>query len=67
MIRFVFNERKAAQAAAFLLRLADGQMDAHQLMTMLYLADREALLDRGYPITGSAMANIPDSLLDQDE
>lgn len=46
-----FNERKATQAAACLLRHADGSMNHMLLIKLLYLADRVALLEWGRPIT----------------
>lgn len=46
-----FNERKATEAAAFLLRLRGGRMHYLKLIKLLYLADREALLRWGVPIT----------------
>lgn len=49
--RLRFNERKATQAAAYLLRLRGGRMSYMKLIKLLYLADREALLRWGRPIT----------------
>lgn len=46
-----FNESKTAQAAALLLRLRGGRMSYMKLIKMLYLADREALLKLGRPVT----------------
>jgi uncharacterized phage-associated protein len=46
-----FNERKATEAAAFLLRLRGGRMHYLKLIKLLYLADREALLRWGIPVT----------------
>ena len=50
-VEFSFDERKAAQAAARLLRRG-GQMPGLQLARLLYLADRQAMCEHGYPITG---------------
>lgn len=59
-MRFTYNPRKAAQAAAYLVRLApSGKMDVYALVKMLYLADRKALVERGRPITGDAMVSMP--------
>jgi uncharacterized phage-associated protein len=61
-IRFNFNERKAVQAAARLITQSGGEMNYLALMKLLYLADREALLRFGRPITGDkavAMAHGP--------
>ncbi|MDQ3624138.1 MAG: Panacea domain-containing protein [Verrucomicrobiota bacterium] len=49
--RIRFNERKATQAAAHLLRLRGGPMSYLKLIKLLYLADREALLRWGRPIS----------------
>lgn len=59
-IRFTYNPRKAAQAAAYMVRLApQGKIDVYALIKMLYLADRKALIERGRPITGDAMVSMP--------
>jgi uncharacterized phage-associated protein len=46
-----FNERKAMEAAAHLLRLRGGQMHYLKLLKLLYIADREALHRWGIPIS----------------
>jgi uncharacterized phage-associated protein len=46
-----FNERKATEAAAYLLKLRGGRMSYMKLIKLLYLADREALLRWGRPIS----------------
>lgn len=51
-VKFRFRERKAAQAAARLLRRHNRPMPAERLAALLYLADRRALLETGLPITG---------------
>jgi uncharacterized phage-associated protein len=51
-IKFTFNERKAVQAAARFISRGGGEMNYLALMKLLYLADREALLRYGRPITG---------------
>ncbi len=58
-MRFPFNERKAAQAAAYLLKKHNGQLNYMKLIKLLYLADRKSLLDRGKPITGDRMVSMP--------
>ena len=50
-MRLRFNELKATQAAARLLKLRGGQMSYMKLIKLLYLADRSALLQWGRPIT----------------
>ena len=56
---FLYNPRKAAQAAAFLVRLHGGQMDMVSLLKILYLSDRKCLIRRGRPITGDRMVSMP--------
>ena len=58
-MRFVFNARKAAQAAAHLVKLHGGSINLMALIKLLYLADRQALLETGYPITGDRMVSMP--------
>lgn len=58
-MRFVYDEERAAQAAAFLLQRAGGQMYLLTLMKLLYLADRESLVETGYTITGAKMVAMP--------
>jgi uncharacterized phage-associated protein len=58
-MKFPFNPLKAAQAAAYLVRLHGGQMDGYALIKILYLADRKSLAERGRPITGDAMVSMP--------
>ena len=47
----LFDEAKATQAAARLLTLRGGTMSYVKLIKLLYLADREALIRWGRPIT----------------
>jgi uncharacterized phage-associated protein len=58
-MQFRYNPRKAAQAAAYLVKLNEGRMDMYALIKILYLADRKALIQRGRPITGDAMVSMP--------
>jgi uncharacterized phage-associated protein len=58
-MRFPFNERKAAQAAAYLLKKHGDRLNYMKLIKLLYLADRKALLEYGQPITGSRMVSMP--------
>jgi uncharacterized phage-associated protein len=46
-----FNERRATEAAARLLKLRGGRMSYLKLIKMLYFLDREALLRWGRPVT----------------
>lgn len=54
-MRFHFDDRKTAQAAAYLLKRHDGKLPKMVLIKLLYLADRKTLLDIGRPITGDRM------------
>lgn len=58
-MRFFFNQRKAAQAAAYLVKLHGGQINLMALLKLLYLADRTALVQTGYTITGDHMVSMP--------
>jgi uncharacterized phage-associated protein len=58
-IRFRFNAKKAAQAANKLLRLSGGQRNYMELVKLLYLADREALLRLECQITGDQLMALP--------
>lgn len=58
----LFNERRAAQAAAFLLHQAGGTLPLIKLIKLLYLAERLSLNRYGEPLTGDrlvAMAHGP--------
>ena len=57
-VRFVFEERKSAQAAARLLVAHGGSMPYIKLIKLLYLADRESLIGSGYPITGARLVSM---------
>ena len=57
-MRFVFDERRAAQAAARLLHGHGGSMPCIKLIKLLYLADREALIETGVPITGDRFISM---------
>jgi len=57
-MQFVFDERKATHAAAYLLARGGGTMPYIKLIKLLYLADRESLLETGYTITGDRMVSM---------
>jgi uncharacterized phage-associated protein len=57
-IRFRFDARKAAQAANKLLRLSGGCRNYMELIKLLYLADRAALLKLEKPITGDSVVAL---------
>jgi hypothetical protein len=58
-IRFRFNAKKAAQAANKVLRLSGGQRNYAELVKLLYLADRKALVQLQRPITGDQLMSLP--------
>lgn len=51
MISFVFDERKATDAAAFLLSLNENKLPYLKLLKLLYTADRTSLSEYHYSIT----------------
>ena len=57
-LKMRFNEAKATQAAARLLRNRGGRMSYMKLIKLLYLADREALSRWGRPITTDAFVSM---------
>lgn len=69
-----FDENKATQSAAYFLKLRGGRMHYLKLIKLLYLADREALLRWGMPITtdryvsmdhGPVVSNIYNLITDE--
>lgn len=58
-MKFAYDERKAAEAAAWLLMFAGGSMPYMKLLKLMYLADRLALIETGAPITGDDMFALP--------
>lgn len=58
-MRFVFDSRKTAQAAAYVVSLNGGKLNYMVLIKLLYLSDRQALLETGAPITGDRMVSMP--------
>ncbi|MDR3741714.1 MAG: Panacea domain-containing protein [Terracidiphilus sp.] len=55
----MFDEKKATEAAAFLLKLRGGKMSYLKLIKLLYLADREALRRWGFSITNDRHVSMP--------
>jgi len=55
----LFNEKRTAQAAAFLLHRAGGRLPLLKLMKLMYLAERESLKQYGEPITGDKLVSMP--------
>ncbi len=52
-LTFPFNEKRATQAAALVIREMGGSCNYTWLLKVLYLADRQALYATGCPISGS--------------
>jgi len=57
-MRLRFDEAKATQAAALVLKLRGGQMHYVKLIKILYLVDREALRRWGIPVTTDHHASM---------
>lgn len=55
----LFDERRAAQAAAFLLFKANGHLPLIKLVKLMYLAERLSLQRYGEPITGDRLVSMP--------
>ncbi|MDR1613127.1 MAG: SocA family protein [Planctomycetota bacterium] len=54
----LFNEQRAAQAAAYLLWRAGGSLQVVKLMKLLYLAERLCLERYGEPLTGDNLFSL---------
>jgi hypothetical protein len=54
-----YNPKKATQAAAYLVSLDGGRMDLWTMLKLIYLFDRESLVETGSSITGDALDNMP--------
>lgn len=55
----MFNERKVAQMAAYLLTKGGNRMPHLKLMKLLYLADRRSMELYGFPISGDRIVAMP--------
>ena len=53
-----FNERKAAQVAAFFAHRQGGQIDVLKLIKLIYLADRKNMQAHGYPILNDCFVSM---------
>ena len=58
MLRVRFDILKKIQAAALLVRLEGGRVELVRLLKLLYIADRDALAERGLPIIGGRVAAL---------
>lgn len=56
---YLFQEKKAAQVAAFFIYKAGGHLEILKLMKLMYLAERESLKEYGDSITGDAFVSMP--------
>lgn len=54
----LFNERRAAQAAAFLLFRGGGRLPLVKLLKLMYLAERLSLQRYGEPLTGDSLVSM---------
>jgi len=54
----VFNERRATDAAAHILKLCGGRMSYMKLIKLMYLADREALKQHGHTISTDSFVSM---------
>jgi uncharacterized phage-associated protein len=59
MIKNLFNEKKAAQAAAYFLFRAGEPVSVLKLMKLLYLAERRSFECYGAPMIGDRMVSMP--------
>lgn len=55
----LYDERRAAQAAAYLLYRARGHLPLIKLIKLMYLAERLSLFRYGEPITGDSLVSMP--------
>lgn len=55
----MFDVRKATQVAAYLLWKRGGRMSYLKLMKMMYIAERQFLLQYGERLTGDKMVSMP--------
>jgi len=53
-----FNEKKAAQVAAFFLFRADGRLEILKLMKLMYLAERNSFAKYGEPMIGDQLFSM---------
>lgn len=56
--KYLFNEKKAAQAAAYFLFHAGGRLPVLKLMKLLYLAERKSFELFGIPLIGDSLVSM---------
>jgi uncharacterized phage-associated protein len=59
MMKSLFDERRTAEAAAYLLHLAGGTLHVVKLLKLMYLAERRSLQRYGEPISGDKLVSMP--------
>lgn len=59
IIKFIFDETKATQAASYVLSLNGGRMNYMKLIKLLYLSDREAIMKWRNTITTDTYVSMP--------
>jgi len=59
MLKNLFNEKKAAQAAAYFLFRAGGPLSVLKLMKLLYFAERRSFEKFGEPMIGDRLVSMP--------
>lgn len=59
-----FNDRKAAQIAAFFARREGDRIAVLKLMKLIYLSDREHMASYGYPILYDRLVSMPHGPVD---
>lgn len=55
----MFDLKKAAHVAAYLLWKRGGEMSSLKLMNLMYLAEKRFLLEHGERLTGDTMVSMP--------
>lgn len=60
IMQFCFEEDRAGQAAAWLLRRNGEPMPALKLVALLYLVDRKSFIESTYPLTGDEFVAAED-------
>lgn len=58
MVASLFNERRTAEVAAFLLHRAGGSLPLLKLMKLMYLAERLSFKRYGEPLTGDRLVSM---------
>lgn len=57
-VRFAYNEGKAGEMAAYLLKWSGGEMGRLKLIKLLYIADRRSIAETGFSITGDRIVGM---------